>query len=126
METNVKDLESMEAYRRELDVEPHGENLNKQSVCSTGKKQVQTRREETLEEEVRSKSAKTLNYDENYATNNVVFPSQSLNYHCRFHDVSRNATADAQRNSTPRRTPLHELNCKNKQEKNKQAIWRPW
>lgn len=124
METNVENRKSIETYRREPDTKTHGDNLNKQSGCSTAKEQVQTRGEEILEKEVWSENAKTLNYDENCATNSVLLSSQSQNFPCRFAGF-RNATDD-KRNGAPWRTPFRELNCNNKQEKSKQTIWRPW
>ncbi|KAL9959845.1 hypothetical protein ACROYT_G033205 [Oculina patagonica] len=123
METNVENHKSMETYRREPDTNEN--DSNKQSDCSPAKEQVQTRREEILEKEVRSENAKTLNYDENCAANSVLFSRQSQSYPRRFAGF-RNET-DEHRNGAPlRRTPFRELNFNNKQEKSKQTIWRPW
>lgn len=92
---------------------------NKQLVSSTIE-QLQTTEEEIFEKKVPSENAKTLKYEENYATNKLS-PSQPENYPASRFVELRNPMYN-QRNSALKRTPFREINGND----NKQLIWRPW
>jgi len=115
----VEEPNSADTSNRKKDTKAWENDLNKQPVSST-KEQLQTTEEEISEKKFPSENAKTLKYDENYATNKLS-SSQSENYPASRFAELRNLMYN-QRNGALKRTPFREINGND----NKQLIWRPW